>query len=138
MNIYFAGSIRGGRGDKEIYMELIQHLKKYGTVLTEHVGDKDLTHLGDDGPTDRWIYERDIEWLAKSDVVIAEVSIPSLGVGYELAKAEELKKKILCLYRKQEGKKLSAMVSGNKNFKVVEYITIKEAKEEIDRFLGSI
>jgi len=138
MNIYFAGSIRGGRGDKEIYLELIQHLKKYGTVLTEHVGDRDLTHLGNDGPTDEWIYNRDIEWLGKSDVVIADVSIPSLGVGYELARAEELKKKTLCLYRTQENKRLSAMVSGNRNFKVMEYSTIDEAKAGIDTFLRNV
>jgi len=134
MKIYFAGSIRGGRGDKEIYLELIQHLKKYGQVLTEHVGDQKLTHLGDDGPDDNWIYERDMDWIEEADEVVAEVSTPSIGVGYEIRKAEDLKKRILCLYRNQENKKLSAMVSGNTSLKLVKYNTIEEAKEAINQF----
>ena len=41
--IYFAGSIRGGRDDKEIYAQMIAYLNKYGTILTEHVADQKLT-----------------------------------------------------------------------------------------------
>jgi hypothetical protein len=29
MKIYFAGSIRGGRGDKELYLQLIRYISKY-------------------------------------------------------------------------------------------------------------
>ncbi|MEZ4526596.1 MAG: hypothetical protein R2941_11810 [Desulfobacterales bacterium] len=43
MKIYFAGSIRGGRDDVEIYRKLIAFLKSFGQVLTEHVGDTGLT-----------------------------------------------------------------------------------------------
>ena len=60
MKIYFAGSIRAGREDQEIYYQLIQGLQVHGPVLTEHVGDPDLTELGDDGPSDRMIYQRDM------------------------------------------------------------------------------
>ena len=42
VTIYFAGSIRGGRGDQAIYEEIIDRLRRYGTVLTEHVGDVNL------------------------------------------------------------------------------------------------
>ena len=44
------------------------------------------------------IYERDMEWLKKSDLVIAEVSMPSLGIGYELGVAEKLGKRVICFY----------------------------------------
>ena len=43
MKIYFAGSIRGGRGDAEIYAQIIEFLQGYGEVLTEHIGDTSLT-----------------------------------------------------------------------------------------------
>ncbi len=43
MKIYFAGSIRGGRDDAEIYSGIIELLKRYGDVLTEHVGDRTLS-----------------------------------------------------------------------------------------------
>ena len=54
--------------------------------------------------TDRDIYDRDIELMTKCDAVVAEVTQPSLGVGFELGQAVAMKKKILCLYRPQEGK----------------------------------
>ena len=46
MKIYFAGSIRGGRQDKDIYAEIIKHLSALGVVLTEHVGyDGNITQI---------------------------------------------------------------------------------------------
>ena len=78
MKIYFAGSIRAGRDDQELYHQVIQHLQQYGQVLTEHVGDPSLTQWGDDGPSDRAIYDRDMGWLAEADLIVAEVTTPSL------------------------------------------------------------
>lgn len=138
MKIYFAGSIRAGRDDKELYFKLIQHLAKYGQVLTEHVGDQNLNDLGKDGPSDDWIYNRDMSWLKESDVVIAEVSTPSLGVGYEIAKAESMNKKMFCLYRNQPNKRLSAMIAGNPNFKIEKYETLKDAEKHINTFFESL
>lgn len=46
--IYFAGSIRAGRNDVQLYSKIVGILKKYGTVLTEHVGDPNLTESGED------------------------------------------------------------------------------------------
>ena len=37
--IYFCGSIRGGKQDTLLYRRIIEQLKQYGEVLTEHVGD---------------------------------------------------------------------------------------------------
>lgn len=136
MKIYFAGSIRGGRTDKEVYSEIITYLKRYGQVLTEHVGDQKLTNLGEEGITGEEICKRDIQWIEEADVFIAEISTPSLGVGYEIAKAEELGKRILCLCRKPEnGKKISAMIKGNKNLILKEYTNLKEVFQHIDDFL---
>jgi len=137
MKIYFAGSIRGGRDDKKLYLQLIQHLAKYGQVLTEHIGDQNLSYLGENGLAEK-IYNRDISWIRESAVIVAEVSTPSLGVGYEICKAENIGKKILCLYRKQENKKLSAMISGNTNFKNSSYKTLEEAKKCIDSFFEKL
>jgi len=60
-------------------------------------------------------------WLADADVIVAEVSNPSLSVGYELGRAESLKKPTLCLYREREGRSLSPMVSGNPETMVGRY-----------------
>jgi nucleoside 2-deoxyribosyltransferase len=132
MKIYFAGSIRGGRQDKELYLKLIKHLSKYGQVLTEHVGDQNLTEAGEDGPNDEFIYKRDINWIKEADIIIAEVSTPSLGVGYEISFAENLNKPILCLYRGE--KPLSSMIAGNNKIKKIKYKDFEDAKTIIDNF----
>ena len=137
MKIYFAGSIRAGRNDQEIYHQLIQGLQGHGLVLTEHVGDPALTELGDDGPSDRMIYQRDMAWLAEASLMVAEVTIPSLGVGYEIGRAESRGIPVLCLYREQDGRKLSAMISGNPKVTVTKYGNVEEALVYIDRFIGN-
>ena len=137
MKIYFAGSIRGGRGDKELYLEIINLLKKYGEVLTEHIGDQSLLPTGEVGKTDEYIYERDMEWLNNADAVVAEVTTPSLGVGYEIGKAEK-EKPVLCLFREQDNKLLSAMIGGNKNLKVEKYKTLEDISEILEKFFKDI
>lgn len=131
MNIYFSGSIRGGQQDTELYKEIIEDLKKYGTVLTEHVGNKII----DTSITDQEIHDRDVQWIEKSDLIVAEVTVPSLGVGYEIGRAVEMNKPIICLYQNQNGKTTSAMIRGCSRLKCFEYQTIDEAmlilKEQI-------
>jgi len=138
MKIYFAGSIRGGRNDKEFYLRLILYLQQHGDVLTEHVGNQGLTFIGEEGLTDEAIYDRDMAWLQATDVVVAEVSTPSLGVGYEIAKAESLGKPILCLWRNDQNRRLSAMIGGSRKIKKEAYDTFEEAIKAIDRFFGTL
>jgi nucleoside 2-deoxyribosyltransferase len=137
MKIYFAGSIRGGRDDKDLYAQIIQKLESYGTVLTEHIGDKTLSALGEQGPSDVYIYERDMNWLNESDIVVAEVTNPSLGVGYEIGQMEG-KKPILCLFREQDEKRLSAMIGGNTQLHVQKYKTIEDIDNILDGFFKQL
>lgn len=85
MKVYFAGSIRGGRIDANSYERLIKYIQKTDIVLTEHVGN---LNLSEERQTVTDIYNQDTNWLRESDVLIAECTCPSLGVGYELAYAE--------------------------------------------------
>ena len=132
MKIYFAASIRGGRDDRQIYEEMINYLAVKGNVLTEHIADKNLNEEGEKNMTDDEIHDRDMDWLLQADVIVAEVTTPSLGVGYEIGRAFDAGKKIVCLYRKQQGKRLSAMIAGNIQIENYEYETINEAKKIID------
>lgn len=133
--IYFAGSIRGGRDDIPVYRGIVDHLRERGDVFTEHVADDALTESGEAGMTDRQICERDLEWIGKADVVVAEVTTPSLGVGYEIAKAEVLGKPVLCLFRENTGRLLSAMIAGSERCVVRRYGTLEEAATAVDEFL---
>lgn len=129
MKIYFAGSIRGGRDDKELYALIIKELQNYGQVLTEHIGNTNLSSLGETVMSSNDIYTRDMDWVRESEVVVAEVSTPSLGVGYEIGQAEALGKKIICLYREDSEKRLSAMIAGNSKLEVMVYKDIEDIKE---------
>ena len=135
MKIYFGGSIRGGRNDQEIYREIIKILQNYGEVLTEHIGDKTLTDMGQMQRTDEEIFNKDVSWVHDCDVMISEVSNPSLGVGYELGLAESLNKKIIALYRPSEDKRLSAMIKGNKNITCIDYKDVSELSVIFDKIL---
>lgn len=131
--IYFAGSIRGGRVDAELYHRMIDYMKKAGhTVLTEHVGSSNLC-LHEQGKCDTTIYEQDTAWLRESDVVVAECTCPSLGVGYELAYAEHRNIPVHIFYNPSKCA-LSAMLTGDSYFHIHPY----ESEEEIYPILDEI
>lgn len=128
MKIYFAGSIRGGRDDSHIYFEIIKELQKYGEVLTEHIGDPNLTMKGE-SLSESEIHDRDMNWVFESDVIFAEVTQTSMGVGYEIGRAVEAGKKVIAVYRELEGKRISAMIAGSDKLTLIKYSTIEEIKE---------
>lgn len=134
MKIYFSGSIRGGRQDAELYRQLIDELKSNGIVLTEHIGAETIEHE----KSDRDIHDEDMGWLRESDVLIAEVTTPSLGVGYEIGRAIEMAKPVLCLFRVKENSRLSAMINGSPAVESIQYNTIQEAKEYLANFFKKI
>jgi 2'-deoxynucleoside 5'-phosphate N-hydrolase len=139
MKIYFAGSIRGGRDDQALYAQLIDLLRNYGTVLTEHFAEKSLTAAKGSGSDVQNIYDKDMAWVNEADVIIAEVTTPSLGVGFEIGAASQaLKKPILCLYRPQEGKSLSAMIAGCPDVANATYKTIDDIKPILDAFFAKV
>lgn len=135
MKIYFAGSIRGGRDDQENYFFIINELRNFGQVLTEYIGKKEIHEMDEDNLTDNDIFERDVKWIKESDVIVAEVTNPSLGVGFELGFAESLNKKIICLFRENSEKRLSAMINGNKYMKVFKYSSLTEINDILTKNL---
>jgi len=70
--------------------------------------------------------------------MIAEVSTPSHGVGYEVAFGLGMGKPILCCYR--EGVTVSKMILGNDspNLELGTYTDSKEAVELLDSFVSEI
>jgi len=135
MKIYFAGSIRGGRQDAECYAAMVTFLRGFGEVLTEHVGNTGLSEAGDDGPDDRFIHDRDMAWLKTCDLVVAEVTTPSLGVGYELGWATAMRKPVLCLFRGDTMRPLSAMIAGSPAIQTVAYCGQEDARRRITAFI---
>lgn len=138
MKIYFAGSIRGGRKDVELYKQIIDYLRRYGEVLTEHIGNKNLAVLGEDRLSDAQIHQRDLGWVLESRAMVAEVTTPSLGVGYEIGRAVENDIPILCLHRPRKQKRLSAMIAGCPDVVNKQYGNLREAEKAIDEFFKTL
>lgn len=135
MKIYFSGSISGGRDFLENYKEIVRYLKEKGhQVLSDHIVlDDVLDHENKLTPEE--IYERDIEFLDDSVAMIAEVSNPSLGVGYEICYAIERAMPVLCLH--QPGIFVSRMIVGNTSPHITTmiYQNQDELYAAIDEFL---
>ncbi len=136
MRVYFAGSIRGEAPDRDWFQELISYISKTDKVLTEH--SFDFSYEDEIKKNDREIWETDINWLQSADAVIGEITAPSLGVGYEIGKAEEWGKPILLLYREALGKKTSAMLNGSMFNELITYNEKNEALRAIDGFLTKV
>ena len=134
--IYFAGSIRGGRQDAVLYGEMIAFLEKRGCrVLTEHVGSSFLQEEGESTMTEEEIFRRDMTWLSDSDMVVAECTTPSHGVGYELGRARDMGKPVHIFYAPDRGR-LSAMLAGDDRFVLHPYISHEELFEALDKVIS--
>ena len=132
MNIYFAGSIRGGRVDAGLYHRMIVYLQKTDRVLTEHVGDMSLQ----ESTTDAEIYAQDTAWLREAELLIAECTCPSLGVGYELAYAEHLGVPCHIFYHRSKTQ-LSAMLTGDSYFTLHPYTSEEEIYPVLEEILSA-
>jgi len=137
MNIYFACSLTGGREFESAYQTIVYALTEAGhRVLTAHLVESNVTEVeAAFSPSE--VYSRDVAWIRSCDILVAEVSVPSHGVGYEIGFALGIEKPVLALY--QEGRKVSKMISGNpdKNLSLEKYATTGEAIQILTQFLSS-
>lgn len=133
--VYFACSVRGG-GDTSNYLALLETIKNAGGEILSEIFVNDAIQLGSSPLPEPEIYERDTQMIQEADVIIAEVTNPSLGVGYELGYAERLGKPIMCLFDGDSGAKLSAMVRGNPRNIIVTYSEDAMPDEEVAEFLA--
>ncbi len=137
MNIYFCGSIRGGRSLAASYEKMITLLGNYGKVLTEHLGSDEVIESKDRILSDQEIHDRDLQWIVESDVLVAEVTVPSLGVGYEIGRAIEMGKPVLCLFHTASEFTLSAMIAGSNRVVMKYYEGMEDAEELFRAFFSS-
>ena len=111
MKIYFSCSLTGGRRDEPAYRMIVDQLQAMGhAVLTAHLAHPQV--MQEERSVDpAEVYRRDVNWIEECQALVAEVSTPSHGVGYEIALALQRGKPVLCLHR--EGVPVSKMITGN-------------------------
>lgn len=125
--IYFSGSITGGRDDVDLYQQIVAALEADGhRVLAGAVAS---AHVGSDGegPDRAAIFARDVGWLDEADIIVADVSKPSHGVGYEIAYARYQRCiPAICLFRPAYTKRCSAMIAGDPGIELIVYDQVAE------------
>lgn len=134
--VYFACSLTGGRADEKYYQFIVDHLHALGLeVPTAHLARPDVMEL-EQVVVPEEIFQRDIEWIDGSDAIVAEVSTPSHGVGYEIAYALGVGKPVLCCH--QDGHPVSKMITGNNHpgLIVKSYRDTKELRSILDGFFA--
>jgi nucleoside 2-deoxyribosyltransferase len=138
MNIYFACSITGGRQFESIYQTITKTLLEAGHLVpTAHLAGENVIDL-EEVVEAREVYNRDVNWIRACDALVAEVSTPSHGVGYEVAYALSIGKPVLCCFK--TGQKVSKMITGNTHEKlqVVSYQDGNQAANVVIGFLNNL
>jgi nucleoside 2-deoxyribosyltransferase len=139
MKFYYASSTNGFKPHdiNNINERIINHLKQYGVVLNQDLLNEEEQTGGSHAEEENVVHNQYWEWLKKADLVVAEVSIPSLGVGYELGRAVEHGKPVLCLFHESD-QKLTAMIKGCEELHCTGYKSSEEALKIIDDFVVKV
>ncbi|MDK2893002.1 nucleoside 2-deoxyribosyltransferase [Methanohalophilus sp.] len=138
MKVFLSGSIRGGRQKLSTYRTMTKIIEELGHEITSyHVADPYVEKKEVTMPESE-IFSRDIHLLDRSDCMVAEVSVASTGVGYEVCSALHRELPVLCVY--EEGSMVSAMILGNTNahLRVEAYSDFWELEQIISKFFLSI
>jgi len=85
-------------------------------VLTAHLLE-DNVETAESSLTEREVFERDMRWLNDADLLIAEASGSSYGVGFEvgyvLGRSDVTDQRVLLLYDHTRRPLVSRLISGN-------------------------
>ena len=109
MIVYCAGAIRGDSSFEESYQDIIEIVKKNGHSALSELNPEFKAAFP---LNERQVFQRDIKWIEKSSLMIAEISGPSLGVGFEISYALYMREiPVLALYS-ADVEKVSAMITG--------------------------
>ena len=138
MRIYFACSITGGRRNEAVYQAMVAAMEAAGhDVPTAVLARPEVMELEVvTEPED--VFTRDFGWLKSSQALVAEVSTPSHGVGYEICTGLGMGIPVLCCYRR--GETVSKMILGNSSpgLQIKEYEDEAEAVKIVEGFLQGI
>jgi hypothetical protein len=124
--IYFSGSIRGGRQDVSLYRKIVAHLREKGhRVLAGAVATESVS-AGGETLAEAAIFNRDLSWIAETaaagGALVADVSVPSIGVGYEIAAARyRFDMPVIAMYRPAHTRRCSAMIRGDAGIMTIDY-----------------
>jgi 2'-deoxynucleoside 5'-phosphate N-hydrolase len=144
MKIYLACTVRGDRGGVEAGRAIAARLQALGhDVLTTHLLADDVD-TAESQLTEHQVFGRDIDWLSSCDVLVAEASGSSYGVGFEvgyvLGRAAQTGQRVVLLYNRARRHAISRLITGNRDAACATfgYESIDELVAYVDRTMAEI
>ena len=139
MRIYLACTVRGDRGGVVAGRTICERLQQHGhEVLTTHLLADDVNDA-ESQLSEVQVYRRDLEWLSRCDVLVAEASGSSYGVGFEvgyvLGRARSTGQRVVLLYDAARRHTISRLITGNcdEACDTFAYASVEELAAFIDR-----
>jgi len=116
VRIYLACTVRGNRDHLAVTRALARRLIELGhEVLTAHLLEDDVD-AREASLDEQQVYARDLRWLTACDVLVAEASGSSYGVGFEvgyvLGQAGQTDQRVYVLYRADRRDAISRLIPG--------------------------
>ena len=104
MKFHFLASLEG---NKEIYKKVFDTLNGLGyKCVTSHVLERNIRDVRKETSEQAEYYvKKMIHWVKKADFIVAEVTIPSISIGYEIMAAIQKGKPVVVIYNKDQGVK---------------------------------
>jgi nucleoside 2-deoxyribosyltransferase len=142
MTIYLACTVRGDRGGVRAGRAICERLEHHGhQVQTKHLLAEDV-ETAESRITEHAVFRRDLQWLTACDVLVAEASGSSYGVGFEvgyvLGRAAASGQRVILVYDAARRDHVSRLITGNADAACTTfgYRSIEELNAFIDRTLG--
>ena len=139
MTVYLACTVRGDRGGVLAGRAICDRLIALGhDVLTTHLLADDVNDA-ESKLTEAEVYRRDLDWLSRCDVLVAEASGSSYGVGFEvgyvLGRASVSGQRAVLVYDTARRDAVSRLITGNcdTHCTTFGYSSIDELRAFIDR-----
>jgi hypothetical protein len=137
MNVYLACTVRGDRGAIPIARGIAARLQHHGhIVVTTHL----LADDADDAESalrEEDVYYRDVTWLEASQLLVAEASGSSYGVGFEvgyvLGRSAHSGQRVLLLCDAARRPRVSRLIPGNRHPHCTVYVY--SGMDDLTRFL---
>lgn len=144
VRIYLACTVRGDRTGVHAGRAICERLRQNGhEILTSHLLDDDVDDA-ESRLTEEQVYRRDLDWLSRCDVLVAEASGSSYGVGFEvgyvLGRAHETGQRVILLYHAARRQAISRLVIGNcdRTCTTLAYTSIEDLTTAIDRLVPAV
>jgi nucleoside 2-deoxyribosyltransferase len=116
MTIYLACTVRGDRSGVLAGRAICERLQRHGhEVLTTHLLADDV-ESAESRLTEGEVYRRDLDWLTRCDVLVAEASGSSYGGGFEvgfvLGRAPATGQRVVLLHDRNRRQAISRLITG--------------------------